>query len=305
MKFFKSVLSRFRQCSEAIINLPQTFRNYYQTLKAMRRLATLRNDPQFLEALNGLLLFFQNSKINKPSSEEIDQLINHSSHMRNAWVAKKASEVPKDALVLDAGAGECQYKSLFKHANYKSQDFVGYQGTNSGPQRESWKYGEIDIVSDIASIPVVSGTFDVVLCTEVLEHVPNPIDAIHEFSRVLKSGGRLLLSAPLGAGLHQEPHHYYGGFTPHFYKKFLEEVGFEDIKIIPLGGLLKHVAQETHRVARIIGSDKNALPASINLSYMLSEWVSSELSSLDHLYFVPEFTVGYLVEATKKFKNYD
>ena len=90
-------------------------------------------------------------------------------------------------------------------------------------------------------------SFDVVLCTEVLEHVPEPITAVKELSRILKPGGRLLLTAPLGSGLHQEPYHFYGGYTPYWYEKFLAAVGFEQIRIQPNGGFFRHYAQESLR----------------------------------------------------------
>ena len=47
----------------------------------------------------------------------------------------------------------------------------------------------IDFVSDLLNIPVPDKSYDVILCTEVIEHVPDPISAINEISRILKSGG--------------------------------------------------------------------------------------------------------------------
>ncbi len=82
-------------------------------------------------------------------------------------------------------------------------------------------YAAIDYVCDITQIPVEPATFDVVLCTEVLEHHPEPINVVAELARVLKPGGVLLLTAPLGSGIHQEPYHFYGGYTPFWYRRFL------------------------------------------------------------------------------------
>jgi 2-polyprenyl-3-methyl-5-hydroxy-6-metoxy-1,4-benzoquinol methylase len=45
-----------------------------------------------------------------------------------------------------------------------------------------WDISQIDIISDITSIPVLNYSFDIVLCTEVLEHVPNPVAAIEEMA---------------------------------------------------------------------------------------------------------------------------
>jgi ubiquinone/menaquinone biosynthesis C-methylase UbiE len=91
-------------------------------------------------------------------------------------------------------------------------------------------------VSDIVSIPVEDASFDAILCTEVLEHVPEPIRAIKEFARILKPGGTLFLTAPLGSGIHQDPYHFYGGYTPYWYRKFLTQNNFEGLKIEANGG---------------------------------------------------------------------
>ncbi len=103
------------------------------------------------------------------------------------------------------------------------------------------------MIADIARLPLSDQVFDVALCTEVIEHVPEPIVAIGEIARILRPGGELLLTAPLGSGLHQFPFHYYGGFTPHWYRVFLQRLGFTDIRVEPNGGFFKHYGQESQR----------------------------------------------------------
>ncbi len=156
---------------------------------------------------------------------------------RDRWVASQAALVPKGSRVLDAGAGMGPYRDLFAHCEYKTQDF-GQEPSTVG------KYTELDYVSEITAIPVEDGSFDVVLCTEVLEHVPEPIKAIQEFSRILKTGGLLILTAPLGSRLHQEPYHFYGGFSHYWYEKFLSEAGF-DVEVLEENeGFFSHFGQE-------------------------------------------------------------
>ncbi len=46
------------------------------------------------------------------------------------------------------------------------------------------------------SLPYASASFDFILCIEGIEHLENPLNAIREFSRLLKPGGRVLLSLP-------------------------------------------------------------------------------------------------------------
>jgi ubiquinone/menaquinone biosynthesis C-methylase UbiE len=168
---------------------------------------------------------------------------------RDRWVAAQAATIPSGSRVLDVGAGSSPYRSLFAHCEYKTQDFAKLESDQFLGQKG---YGAIDYVSDILSIPVPEASFDVILCTEVLEHVPEPIRAVQELARILNPGGRLLLTAPLGSGLHQEPYHFYGGYTPHWYQKFLAEAGFEEIVVEPNGGFFKHYGQESWRFASLL-----------------------------------------------------
>lgn len=168
---------------------------------------------------------------------------------RDRWIASEASRLPGGAVVLDVGAGPCKYRSLFSHCDYRTQDFMEHKGTSVGPLADigSWHYGKIDYVCDAAAIPLPDATFDAILCTEVLEHVPEPAAVLHELGRILKPGGRLILSAPLSSGLHQEPDHYYGGFTPYWYQRVLSSAGLQGISVTPNGGFFKHYGQESQR----------------------------------------------------------
>lgn len=209
--------------------------------------------------------------------------------------------LPGGSRVLDVGAGTGRYRSLFSHCDYRAQDLGRYRGTPSGPQREEFPYTALDVVSDATAIPVETASFDAVLCTEVLEHVPDPAAVVREIARILRSGGQLFLSAPLGSGLHQEPFHFYGGFTPHFYRHVLPQHGLAIVRITPNGGLFAHVAQEVHRAAGILlerryrGWHPLRAVVQAGLRGLLARW----LLDLDARVPVPEFTVGYFVEAVR------
>ncbi len=228
-----------------------------------------------------------------------DEVVNFNARTRNEWIALKAASIAPGSRVLDAGAGECQYKNLFNHCDYKTQDFAEYTGMPSGMLAEKWKYGNIDYICDIAQIPVSDASFDAVICTEVLEHVPRPIAVLKELSRVLMPGGTLILTAPLSSGVHQQPFHYYGGYSPFFYKKFLSDYSLEIVELKPVGGLMKHVAQEISRVGRIL-QDRDSVNLSLFMRYILTCMLPKFLAKMDDDVFVEEFTVGYLVEARKK-----
>lgn len=185
---------------------------------------------------------------------------------RDQWVAEQAKNIPTGATVLDAGAGTCKYKPLFAHCDYKAQDFARYSG-------EEHKYGELDYVCDITEIPVSGGSFDYVLCTEVFEHLPCPDLAVREFCRILRGRGTLLLTAPLNARLHMEPYHYYGGFTPHWYRKFVPEAGFEIKSIEPNKGFFSHFGQEGQYFSGLIDPRRTGQLTAINRICIFSLWL--------------------------------
>ncbi len=164
---------------------------------------------------------------------------------RDLWVAREAARIPAGWRVLDVGAGAGPYRRLFSHCDYRAHDF-GWEPSTVG------KYTELDYQSDITAIPVPDGSVDVILCTEVLEHVPEPIRAVHELARILRKGGRLLLSAPLGSFLHQEPYHFYGGFTPYWYHRFLPEAGLEISSLEANRGFFSLFAQEALRFSAYV-----------------------------------------------------
>ena len=80
----------------------------------------------------------------------------------------------------------------------ETHDFKQYDGYTD-PARAEGLYGQIDHVSDILDLPFGNEVFDYILCTEVLEHVPEPIGAIREMARVLEWWSHDF-DGPLGVG---------------------------------------------------------------------------------------------------------
>jgi len=217
---------------------------------------------------------------------------------RDAWIREKARSVPANAMVLDVGAGTCPYRPLFAHCQYRAHDFKRYEGVKLGGNT---RYGEIDYVSDIVSLPVPSGSFDVVVCTEVLEHVPEPIEALRELARILKPRGRLLLTAPLGSGLHQLPYHYYGGYTPEWYRHFAPKCGLEITELTSNGGFFRLLAQESARVVWTLSEHRHLHGANLDLvTRLFGEWIPRYLFALEDHCRIEQFTVGYHVEAIRR-----
>ncbi|NMC36400.1 class I SAM-dependent methyltransferase [Candidatus Beckwithbacteria bacterium] len=225
-----------------------------------------------------------------------DEYVNVAYSYRKDWVEKKAKTLKRGANILDVGAGPCQYKPLFKHCHYTSQDFMQYRGNKKGLLADKWNYGKIDIISDIAKIPVKDKSYDAILCTEVLEHVPYPIEAIKEMARILKPGGKLWITAPFASGLHQEPYHFYGGYSPYFYKLFSQKFDLKIKEIQPTGGFFKHLAQELWRAGDILEKRKKIHIVS---KILFKKTLPLFFAKLDKTIYIKEFTIGYLIEAEK------
>jgi SAM-dependent methyltransferase len=223
---------------------------------------------------------------------------------RDAWVARQASQVPACARVLDVGAGSCPYGPLFDHCRYETQDFKSLKGE----QLNLGQYGRIDYVCDATEIPVPDASYDVVLCTEVLEHVPEPVRVVKEIARILKPGGRLIMTAPLGSGIHQEPYHFYGGYTPFWYRKFLAEAGFENLSIEPNAGFFRFFSQESIRFLKLSRPFRLPLGKMFTLLWVplwliclpfLGLFIPAVCSLLDRFDAEHRFTVGYHVMAKR------
>lgn len=96
--------------------------------------------------------------------------------------------------VLDAGCGDSVYKGLFPNCISIDMD------ANRNP----------DIVADICDLHMFQdSSFDCVLCTEILEHCKEPQKAVDELMRVLKPGGKLLLSTRFIYPMHDTPNDYF------------------------------------------------------------------------------------------------
>ncbi len=150
---------------------------------------------------------------------------------RQAWLKQTLNDLPNGARLLDAGAGELKNRQYCSHLDYVSQDFCQYQGEagnapEEGLQTKSWDTTRIDLVSDITAIPAPDASFDVILCSEVLEHVPEPTHALDEFARLLKPGGVMILTAPFASNVHMAPYHYCSGFSKYWYEYHLAQRGF-------------------------------------------------------------------------------
>lgn len=187
------------------------------------------------------------------SQYEIGGVKIRNAEVRHSWVINKLSGIPNGKIILDAGAGEQRYREYCSHLKYIGQDFGEYVPgeIDAGLQSEKWDYTGLDLKCDIIDIPLNDASVDVILCTEVFEHIKNPILALKEFSRILKPGGTLLLTAPVCSLTHMAPYYYYNGFSEYWYKDNLEDCEFEIIELTRYGNYFEYLGQELYRLSEI------------------------------------------------------
>ena len=106
--------------------------------------------------------------------------------------------------VLDIGSGGSSYAHYFPNRVMVDID----------PARKP------DIVADAADMPFKEGEFTVVLSTEMLEHVLDPIRVVAELHRVLAPGGTLILTTRFVYPLHDAPHDYWRYTRPNLERLF-------------------------------------------------------------------------------------
>jgi len=168
-----------------------------------------------------------------------------------AWTRRRAlllGELRPGDRVLDLGCGTGRFVAAARDAG---ADVVGVDIAERALERARRVApgADLRLVSDDGTLPLGHGEVDLVWCSEVLEHVPDTAGFLTEVRRVLRRGGRLLLTVPdhgrlkrtLLALARYEPHYDPLGQHLRFYSRrsltaVLHDTGFDGVRLAPLGG---------------------------------------------------------------------
>ena len=138
-------------------------------------------------------------------------------HVRRASAAGRLT-----GLVLNLSAGSIDYRELIESR-------VGTRMIST-----DWPHAptpvQVDVFCEATRLPFCSGSFDSALCTEVLEHLPDPARALAELHRVLKPAGWLLATSPFVYHAHQRPYDFFR-YTEHGLRHLFEVAGFTDVEL--------------------------------------------------------------------------
>lgn len=141
---------------------------------------------------------------------------------------------------LDVGCGDQPYRSLLLQPPFQISELLGLD--RAGPRCQ---HTPPDLVWHNGTIPLPDASIDSALCTEVLEHSPDPVRILAEVHRVLNPGGSLLVTIPFLWPLHEVPNDWCR-YTPFALTRILESAGFFVVEVRPLGGY-------DHSLAQILG----------------------------------------------------
>jgi ubiquinone/menaquinone biosynthesis C-methylase UbiE len=112
--------------------------------------------------------------------------------------------------ILDVPAGEGALSLRLKNLDFDVSCADLY------PQIFKLSGTEIKLANLDEKLPYGDNLFDYIVCVEGLEHIENPANAIREFSRLLKSGGNLIVSVPNIMNIEERLKWLFNGYTSHF-----------------------------------------------------------------------------------------
>lgn len=217
-------------------------------------------------------------------------------------IRKYLSTVAHEATgkMLDVGCGDKPYRDLFDNVT----EYIGIDRPSSVDQKRPESAGRIsqfDVVGSAAQLPFQNEIFDTILCTQVIEHLPNPVEFFLESARITTRCAKLLLTAPLVNPVHEAPYDFFR-YTNYGLTELCLRGGWRVKSITPLGGawlasgylLLQTIEQRA------------LLTSSLTKKYtwrMIGAKLYTFMEFMDKRYPQKDTTVGFLLVASKKISN--
>jgi ubiquinone/menaquinone biosynthesis C-methylase UbiE len=142
-----------------------------------------------------------------------------------------ANHVKKHSTVLDVGCGEQPLRTIIERRG----------GVYVGVDIEQNSSGSLSLVASATNLPVHDESYDVIICSEVLEHVHMPGQVLRELARVVKPAGHLIITTPFAYPLHEEPYDY-NRLTNHQMQLYARENGLEIVVLEMTGNEIEVMA---------------------------------------------------------------
>src|SRR5471032_2619517 len=148
------------------------------------------------------------------------------------WLRSQAVELEQrpSVRVLDVGCGVKPYYPFFAGV---ASEYVGVDVVENPAA---------DLLGSVEALPVDDGTFDVVLCTQVLEHSDDPAQAVRELRRVTAPGGRVLASTHGVQVYHPSPVDYWRWTHEGLRRLFEQNADWASLRVEPAAGTASALA---------------------------------------------------------------
>lgn len=182
-------------------------------------------------------------------------IVLHPDYIIRRGLAKAVSKEAKDftGRTMDFGCGSKPYRRAFVN----SSEYIGVDIETSGHDHKKLN-STVDIFYDGETLPFENEHFDSVVAFEVFEHVFTPEVILPEIYRVLREGGRVLVTTPFVWPEHEEPYDY-ARYSTFGLKHLFEKHGFKVVKVSKIGNsyeiafqlLSNVVAQKTGDMPRL------------------------------------------------------
>ena len=129
------------------------------------------------------------------------------------WLNQLVQAAQPESLFLDVGSGHGDFQDIFSGRRYIALDIV--------------PYAEVDITCDLTqTVPFRTGSFDVIVMMNVLEHVYEAERLVTRLAELLKPGGQIWIAVPFLLKVHQAPHDF-ARYTPYALRQMASNVGLD------------------------------------------------------------------------------
>lgn len=146
-------------------------------------------------------------------------------HYRSLFRDLEKAAACAQGKLLDLGCGNKPYIDMFRR---RVTNHIGCDVVQSSELR-------VDVLCSVTELPFKDGSYDTVLCTQVIEHVADHRALLREAFRVLRPGGVIIVSGPMYWPIHGEPNDFFR-FTEYGFRFVLENAGFCRVEVLNNGG---------------------------------------------------------------------